>query len=328
MACRSSTPPLVRGLCLAALLALGACAPPPAATWSGYAVAEFIYVAAPLAGTIESLSVRASDTVERGAPLFALESASETAARDEAAARLNAAQAQQADLEKGRRADEQAVVQAQLAQARVAQALAQREVERLQRLLAQGFVSLAQVDDASTRQREASARVDELSASLRVAKLPARGDEQAAGRANVAAAGGALRQIERQLEKTRQFAPAAGVVNEVFFRPGEFVQAGQPVLALLPPQNIKLRFFVPQAELAGLRLGQTLGAVCDGCGEPLRVRVSHIAAQAEYTPPVIYSNAQRARLVFMVEARPEPADAARLHPGQPVDVERPKMNTQ
>lgn len=109
------------------------------------------------------------------------------------------------------------------------------------------------------------------------------------------------------------------------WRPQE--PAGQPVLALLPPGNIKLRFFVPEAELSGIRLGQSLAARCDGCGAPLQVRVSHIAAQAEYTPPVIYSNAQRARLVFMVEARPEPADAARLHPGQPVDVDRPAAGT-
>lgn len=327
MFCRASAPPVARGLCAAAALALAACSPEPPATWSGYAVGDFVYVAAPLAGTLESLEVRASDTVARGAPLFELDAASETAARDEAAARLQAAQAQQANLEKGRRADEQAVIRAQLAQAQVALALAQREVERQQRLLAQGFVSLAQVDDASTRQRAAAARVDELSAALRVAQLPARGDEQQASRANVAAAGGALRLLERQLEKTRRFAPAAGVVNDVFFRPGEFVPAGQPVLALLPPGNIKLRFFVPEAELSGIRLGQSLAARCDGCDAPLQVRVSHIAAQAEYTPPVIYSNAQRARLVFMVEARPESADAVRLHPGQPVDVERPAAGT-
>jgi HlyD family secretion protein len=114
----------------------------------------------------------------------------------------------------------------------------------------------------------------------------------------------------------------------VFFRQGEYVQAGQPVVALLPPANIKLRFFVPESELAALKLGQAIRVRCDGCGAPVVATLSHIASQAEYTPPVIYSNSQRARLVFMVEAKPEPADAARLHPGQPVDIERPAAGHQ
>ncbi len=94
----------------------------------------------------------------------------------------------------------------------------------------------------------------------------------------------------------------------------------QPVVRLLPPGNIKLRFFVPQDELGRLRLGQALEAACDGCGAPIPARISYIATQAEYTPPVIYSREVRGKLVFMVEARPQADQATRLHPGQPVDV--------
>ncbi len=294
-------------------------------TWSGYAVGDFIYVAAPLSGKLDAMQVRASDVVDKGALLFTLESGSELAAQDEAAARLKGAQAQQANLEKGRRAEELAVIQAQLVKAREEAALAKRSLEREQRLLDKGFVSTARVDDATTRLKEANAQIDELGAALKVARLPARGDEVAASRANVAAAGGALRQSEWGVGQKRQLAPAAGTVNEVFFRQGEFVQAGQPVLSLLPPANIKLRFFVPEAELASVKPGQVLHAHCDGCGAPIEVHVSHISSQAEYTPPVIYSNSQRARLVFMVEAMPAPAEAARLRPGQPVDVDRPAV---
>ena len=316
------------GLCITAVLGLAACTEQQAAAWSGYVVGDFVYVAAPLSGKLETLQVRASDQVEQGAWLFSLESASELAAQDEAAARLQGARAQQANLEKGRRTEEQAVIQAQLAQARIAEALAQRELERQQRLLDKGFVSVARVDDAATKLKEARARIDELSASLKVARLPARSDELAASRANVSAAGGALRQNEWRVEQKRQRAPAAGLINEVFFRQGEFVQAGQPVLALLPPANIKLRFFVPEAELGSLRLGQTVQIRCDGCRQAIGARISHIAAQAEYTPPVIYSNSQRARLVFMVEAKPEPEEAVHLHPGQPVDISRGAAPTQ
>ena len=110
------------------------------------------------------------------------------------------------------------------------------------------------------------------------------------------------------------------MVADTFFQPGEYVPAGQPVLALLPPAARKARFYVGEAEFGGLAVGQPVTIRCDGCGAPITAHISHLAAQAEYTPPVIYSNAQRARLVFRVEATPAAADAVRLHPGQPLDV--------
>jgi HlyD family secretion protein len=98
------------------------------------------------------------------------------------------------------------------------------------------------------------------------------------------------------------------------------VQPGQPVLALLPPGNVKARFFVPEGVVGRLQMGAAVNIVCDGCAALIPARISFISNRAEYTPPVIYSNAQRAKLVFMVEARPNAADGARLKPGQPVDV--------
>jgi HlyD family secretion protein len=110
------------------------------------------------------------------------------------------------------------------------------------------------------------------------------------------------------------------VVADTYFRVGEWVNAGQPVVALLPPGAVRARFFVPEAELGALQIGQAVELRCDGCGAPMAARIDFIATAPEYTPPVIYSNAQRARLVFMVEARPEAKDGARLKPGQPIDV--------
>ena len=101
---------------------------------------------------------------------------------------------------------------------------------------------------------------------------------------------------------------------------GEWVNTNQPVVSLLPPQNIKARFFVPERELGALRLGQKLALSCDGCAAPIPAAVTFISPQAEYTPPVIYSQQERAKLVFLVEARPAPEDAERLHPGQPLEV--------
>jgi HlyD family secretion protein len=303
-------------LCLLA----AACAPAPPHAWSGYVEGDYVYVASPLGGSLQQLSVHRGQTVHGGAPLFTLESESERAARDEAAARMAAAQAQAEDAAKGRRPAEVAVTQAQLAQAQVQARYAAAEYARQQELHTKGFVSPARVDDARTSWEQSRQRVAELEAALRVARLPAREDTRTAAEAQVQAAQQALRQSEWRTQQKAQRAPVDAVVADTYFRVGEWVQAGQPVVALLPPGHTRARFFVPQEELAALAVGQPVSIHCDGCGEPIPARIDFIATQAEYTPPVIYSNAQRARLVFMVEARPEPAQAARLKPGQPVDV--------
>lgn len=288
--------------------------------WSGYVEADYLYVAAPLAGTLAGLKVEAGQQVTRGQPLFELESEAEQAARAEARARLESARHQAEDTDKGKRAPEIAVQQAQLAQARAQAELARRELARKRELVERGFVSRAQLDEARTAHEQALAHVAELAAALQVARLPAREDERAAAEAQVEAARQALRQSEWRTAQKVQSAPADGIVSDTFFRPGEYVAAGQPVLALLPPGQVKARFYVAEAELPMVALGRHVRLACDGCGAPIDARVSFIATQPEYTPPVIYSNAQRSKLVFMVEARPAPADAARLRPGQPLDV--------
>ena len=116
----------------------------------------------------------------------------------------------------------------------------------------------------------------------------------------------------------RVVSPAAGTMQEVYFRVGEMVQPGRPIVSLLPPGNTKVRFFVPQATLPRVHIGDSIAVRCDGCARDLLARVSFISAQAEFTPPIIYSQEERARLVFRVEAIPEHPEDLRV--GQPVSV--------
>jgi len=305
---------------LALCAGLVACDSPKAPAWSGYAEGDYVYVAAPLAGTLTQLAVQAGQDVERDAPLFALESDLERAGRAEAEARLVQAQAQVANVAKGRRSDEIAMNQAQLAQARAQADLAATDLARQQQLVAQGFITSARLDDAKAALAQAQARVAELAAALQVARLPARSDEQRAAQASADAASQALRQSQWREQQKQQRAPAPARVADTYFRVGEWVPAGVPVVSLLPEGATKARFFVPEGEIASLAPNQVVSLSCDGCGAPIAARITRLTTQAEYTPPVIYSNARRAKLVFMVEARPEPADAQRLRPGQPLDV--------
>jgi HlyD family secretion protein len=300
-----------------------ACTNPQPAAWSGYVEGDYVYVAAPIGGALAQLPVRRGQMVDAGVSLFVLDDAPERAALAEAAARERSAAAQAADADKGRRREEIAVTQAQLAQARAQATLADSELVRVRQLVAQSFLSPARLDDAVAAQRQARLRVAELEAALRVAQLPARVDTRAAADAQAEAARAAVAQQQWREAQKSQRAPAGGIVADTYFRVGEWVAAGQPVVSLLPPGAVRARFFVPESELATLQLGQAVTLHCDACGAPMAARIDFIAPQAEYTPPVIYSNAQRARLVFMVEARPQDAkDGQRLKPGLPVDVRR------
>jgi len=303
------------------LTLLAGCQPQNPNSWSGYAEGETLYISAPVAGRVSELGVQSGQSVAQDAPLFALDASLQRAADAEALARAQSAQAQAADTDKGRRREELAVTLAQLTQARTQADLANVELKRRQALQTQGFIAPAQVEDAALQARTAREHVLELEAALGTAKLPAREDERASARALAAAAQSGRAQTDWQLQQTTQRAPSAGLVTDIFFRPGEWVPAGQPVLALLPPANRKARFFVPEEKLSTIKAGQVVHLSCDGCGAAIAARISYIAPQAEYTPPVIYSNQQRGKLVFMVEARPEKAeDALRLQPGQPLDV--------
>jgi HlyD family secretion protein len=282
----------------------------------GYVEGEYVYVGAPVAGRLETLQVARGDRVEAGAPLFQLDRSSEQPARDDAAARLARAEASLANLRKGRRPSEIASIEAQLAQARAMLALSETKLERRRPL--GDAVSREDVEEAVAEHERDRARVAELEAELETAQLAARPDEIEAAEAEVRAALAQLAQAEWRLGELSQAAPRAAVVVDTLYRRGEWVPAGAPVISLLPPDNVKVRFFVPEPQLGAIAVGDEVEVGCDACPPDLVAEIRFIAPEAEYTPPVIYSREMRAKLVYLVEARPRQPDA--LRPGQPVDV--------
>jgi HlyD family secretion protein len=300
-------------------LSVAGCGERTPAGYPGYVEAEYVRVAAPFAGTLARLDVHRGQSVNAGTPLFALESEQERHARAEAEARMARAQAALANLGKGRRVPEVAAVEAQLAQARAALRASEATLERSRRLVAEKFLPPQQYDEALAQRDRDRARVAELVSQVEVARLPARSDEIRAAESEAKAAGEALAQAQWRLDQRAQAAPVAALVEDTLYRAGEWVAAGAPVVSLLPPGNVKVRFFVPESFVAGVRPGSAASVRCDGCGEPVAVVVDYVAPQAEYTPPVLYSRDQRAKLVFLVEARPA-QPAAVLRPGLPVDV--------
>jgi HlyD family secretion protein len=286
----------------------------------GYAEGEYIRLAAPFAGNLDTLSVKRGDRVAANAPLFALEQENERAAREEARSRVRRTQSQLENLRKGKRPDEIAVIRAQLAQGEAALALSTVDYQRQEQLVAAKFISPARLDESRTAQQRDRARVVELGAQLRVAQLAGRTDEIAAAAAEVKTAEDQLAQADWKVAQKTQRAPRSALVADTLYAQGEWVPAGMPVVSLLPPENIKVKFYIPEQLLGALKIGQLVQVDCDGCEAPLSAQISFIAPQAEYTAPLIYSKENRATLVFMIEARTTPDTALKLHPGQPVEV--------
>jgi len=314
------TRPWQISLLLLSLTFITGCTKPVNDHFQGYVEGEFTRVAAPLSGQLAALPVSRGMTVPVGGNLFTLEHSLESGGVAEAEQGLARATSQLADLSKGLRPSEIAALEAQLQQALSNQNLARLEFTRMEKLLKNQTISRDTYDRAETELKNAAAQIDQLTAQLETARLGARPDAVAAARAEVQAARERLQQARWKPDQKSQTAPQGGLVFDTYYTIGEFVPAGYPVVSLLPPGQIKLRFFVPETAVGGLKIGRRVNFRFDGDPSNHQAVVSFVSPQAEYTPPVIYSRETRSQLVFLIEARPEAAEAATLHPGQPVDV--------
>ncbi len=285
---------------------------------SGYVEGETLYVGAASAGPVSAVAVQRGDRVEAGQPLFALDAAQLTAARDQAAAQVAATEAQLRDAEKGQRPQELAVYDAERAAAEAQARQAQADYDRVAPLVRKGIYAPARLDQVKAALDAARANAAAVARRKNVGTLGARPDAVNAARAAVASAREALAAAQSRLDQISPRAPVAARVQDVFYQPGEWIAANQPVVALLPDDRVRLRFFVPEGEVARYRIGAGLRFACDGCGAQRSARINYVSPRPEFTPPVIYSREARQRLVFLVEARPDPG--APLAPGQPVDI--------
>ena len=301
------------------LLALAACDQAPKDVWQGYVEAEFTYVAPLNAGRITGMKVARGDQVTAGQVVFTLENDGELAARDQAQADLAQAESDLADLQKGERPEDLAIIQAQLDKARASLALSVPRLERRQKMVKGSIIGEEELDEAKSSILSDRGNIAEYEARLAEAKLPARIDQVIAAQAAVAARKAALADADWQLSKRQEVAPADARVEDVFYRLGETAAAAAPVVSLLAPDQLKLRFFVPEPDLARLSVGQKVAVNCDSCAAGLTATIRFIAREAEFTPPVIYSLTRREKLVFLVEATPDDLTQP-WHPGLPIDI--------
>lgn len=295
--------------------------PPRAIAWQGYADADFVKVGPTQAGLLVALHVRRGDKVTKGEPLFDQDDANDKAAVEQAQRQLAQARDQLANLKSGGKPTEIAQAEANIADAEAGRDKISTDLSRNRALLKTGAATVQTVDQEEADLRSANAKV--LVAQQALAQLRApmgREDEIKAQGSAVGALEAALAMARWRLDQRHVAAPVSGIVADTLAEPGETLAAGAPVVSILPPENIYVRFFVPEAELALVHPGEEVALSCDSCRPDLTGTISYIAPQAEYTPPVIYSEETRAKFVFLIEARPKPEFAALLNPGQPMTV--------
>ncbi|MBI1416028.1 MAG: HlyD family efflux transporter periplasmic adaptor subunit [Limimaricola sp.] len=294
--------------------------------YNGYIEADYTYVAATSPGRITALSTTEGAMVKAGDLLLTLDDTAQQAALKGAQAAVAQAQANLDNLMTGSRPEELDALRAALHQAQAQQVLAQSNFERSSELLSRGMVPSAKVDSDKAALDSANAQVEQLTAQLRVAELPARNAQRLAAEAALDVARAQADQAQSALDDRSATAPIDGKVEHVFYDVGEVAATGAPIISIFQPDALKVIFFIPEPERAAFAIGDAMSVSCDGCGPGLGAHVTLLGSAPQYTPPIIYSRSERQRLVFRAEARLDPG--SHLLPGQPVSLTRADAVTQ
>ena len=295
--------------------------PPPGQTsYLGYVEGETVMIASPTAGRIVERAAEKGATVKAGDVVFRIDPAAQQADVARAEAAVATAEAQLENLKTGKREAEQDIVRAQRSEAEASLGLARQELLRATELNTTGAATRTRYDQAVAQVNQLEARIAQYDATLAAGSLGGREPEIAAALSRVEEAKASAAQANAKLADLAPLAPVDATVENTFYDAGEWVPAGQPVVSLLTPGNIKLRFYMPETVLNLAKPGTIIQFRCDACAATQSATITYIAATPEYTPPVIYSQGARAKLVFLVEAKPERQDL-NLRPGLPIEVE-------
>ena len=311
---------LAGAIAAAAFVFMAGCAKKSTNTYQGYIEGKFVYVASPQSGRLDQVDVARGDTVAAGHPLFALDDEPEASEMRTAEQVLRSSESRLNDLETGKRPAEVDVTRAELEQAVAEKKQADEILASDEAQFKAGGIAQTELINAQGAAETSAAKVKEFEADLAVDALPAREQQIKAQTNQVAADRASLADAEWHLKQKQIASPRNGLVFDTLYRQGEWVTAGNPVVQILPPENMEIRFFVPETVVGGLRVGESVHVACDGCASDVAAKISFVSPQSEYTPPVIYSNENRSKLVYMVIANPSAQAAATLHPGQPVEV--------
>jgi len=286
----------------------------------GYVDGDFTYISSAKSGTIEQLFVNRGDIVNKSTILYKLDPEPEQSIVLSAIAKLKQAKKTLKDMEQGRRKEYINSIKAKRAQVFAKLIYDKKMILRYKKLYQTGAIDQAAVDMQRSKYITDRRKIEEIDSDLKFAKLGSREDQIEAQKELVKSIGANLKQAEWQLNQKFGVSKSKGIVFDVFFRSGEFVPAGRPIVSILYPENVHIVFYIPEKNLSKIKLGQIVSFKFDGSNKIFSAKISYISEKAEYTPPVIYSKESRSKLVFKIYAKPTIETAKILHVGQPIDI--------
>ena len=303
----------------AMLLAVSGCSRPREG-FQGYVEADMVYISPVLGGRLDKLYVDHGDFVKKGARLFDLDSIEYAAAVAEAEANLRKAQSDLNDLLKGARPEEIEALKDRISKLEATCNLAKIVHERNSKLFEKNVIATKDYDNSMWLQIQNQWELAESKHNLLIAQLPAREDRVISAKEAVKAAENALAGAKWRLEQRFVSAAQDAFVFDTVMRQGEYAAAGNPIVMLIPPENMKVRFFVPYPDIQKIHSGDKIEFYPDGSQEKYQARVNYVSLKPEFTPPVIYSRDSNPKLIFMIEADVDPQCAYKVNAGMPVTV--------
>ena len=311
----------MRWIIICACFLLSACSDHHSKHYLGYAEGKYVYLSSPVSGNLKTLSVRQGETVGADQTAFQLDPQPEQAQLASAKAQLKIAEHDLNNLKQGQRSTIIERFQAKISRVQANLNYRKKMLDRNVELRKLGAVGEAELDKSRASYETDLQQLHEIQASLAEAKLGARKHLVLAQESRVKKASDRVRENAWRLGRKTIRIPEAGFVQETFYREHEYVPTGKPVLSLLPPGNRVIVFFVPEKSLPSVTLGKKISFTCDECNATYSGKVNYISSQAEYTPPIIYSQHSRSKLVYWIEAAIDSKDVKKINPGEPVQVD-------
>jgi len=305
---------------LVCLLALSACSNSDDNRVQGYIEGELIYLSSSQSGALKRLDVQRGDRIKVEQALFQLDAQPESDTFVQAQAQLASDQATLQDMSLGQRPEEIEETKADIQSTQAAITYYAAQKHRYEQLAKLDYAAKADYDESIYQYEINTAALKRLQAELALGYQGQRQYQLEAQQQTVKAADAGVAIAQWHSAQKTVTSSASGVVFDTYYKLGEWVPAGQPVLSLQAPENIDVIFFVSETQLGHIHLGDTIAFACDACKSPAQATIDYISSSAEYTPPVIYSEDMRSKLVYEVRASIPNALALQYHPGQPVDV--------
>lgn len=307
-------------LLLSVFTGIASCTDETSPSYQGYVEGSFVYISSPFPGKLLKIFAQQGQVASAGDYIFEVDSEDETYSLQKISSDLAAAKATLMDMKKGKRPSEIEIVKYQLLQAKSEAVKSKIQLDKDKTLFLKNIISNIQFENSKAVAAKDQARIYEVESQLQVSSLPARQEQVLAQEENVKSVEANYNQILFRINQKKPKVTNTSQVIETLFREGEWVLANEPVVKLLPPENVKIKFFIPQEKLPKITIDKKIRVTCDGCEGEINASVYFISPTAEYTPPMIYSNESRKKLVYLIEARVEKKYLSSLRIGQPVKV--------